>query len=67
MSAALRLFTIAAGSLLRNDLTEEAKKAGKVAPRDRKTVAKNYSSFHPVCTENLNPNIVVMKPAEDRV
>jgi hypothetical protein len=21
----------------------------------------------PVCTENLNPNIVVMKPAEDRV
>ena len=41
-----------------------------VAPKTMKSVAwgrRLSPSRRPVCTENLNPNIVVMKPAKDRV
>jgi hypothetical protein len=29
--------------------------------------SKDFSGHPPVCTENLNPNVVVVEPAEKRV
>jgi len=43
--------------------------AGLHADQARRHVGKacGYLATRPVCTENLNPDVVVMKSAQDRV
>ncbi len=52
------------GTTTKSELAERILKTAAKGERDRERLVD--AALTPVCTENLNPHIMVVKPAEDR-